>query len=88
MPKFYPPRLWCNQYKMEPRYGCICILGFPGDSNGKESACSAGDLGLVPGLRRSHGEGNGYPLQDTCPENSMDGGVWQATVHKVIKSWI
>ena len=88
MPKFYPARLWCNQYKMEPRYGCTCILGFPDDSNGKESACSAGDLGLVPGSRRFHGEGNGYPLQDTCLENSMDGGVWQATVHGVIKSWI
>ena len=63
-------------------------MGFPGDSNGKESACNAGDLGLVPGLRRSHGEGNGYPLQYTCLENSMDGGVWQATVHGVIKSWV
>ena len=37
--------------------------GFPGDSDGKESACDAGDLGLIPGLGRSPGEGNGYPLQ-------------------------
>ena len=47
-------------------------LGFPGGSAGKESACSAGDLGLIPGLERSPGEGNGYPLQDSGLENSMD----------------
>ena len=47
-------------------------LGFPGDSDGKVSACSAGDLGLIPGLRRSAGEGKGYPLQYSGPENSMD----------------
>ena len=39
------------------------LLGFPGGSDGKESACNAGDLGLIPGLGRSPGEGNGYPLQ-------------------------
>ena len=49
-------------------------------SNGKESDCSAGDLGLIPGLARSPGEGNGYPLQYSCLENSMDRGAWQATV--------
>ena len=57
-------------------------MGFPGNSNGKESACNAGDLGLIPGSGRSPGEGNGNPLQYSCLENSMDRGAWQATVHK------
>ena len=52
-----------------------------GGSNGKESACSAGDLGSIPGLGRSPGEGNGNPLQYFCPENSMDRG----TVYGVAK---
>ena len=47
-------------------------MGFPGDSAGKESACNAGDLGSVPGLGKSLGEGNGYPLQYSGLENSMD----------------
>ena len=46
-----------------------------------------GDPGLIPGLGRSPGEGNGNPLQYTCLENSMDGGAWWATVHGVMKSW-
>ena len=49
--------------------------GFPGGSDSKESACNARDLGSVPGLRRSPGEGNGYSLQYSCLENSMDRGV-------------
>ena len=61
-------------------------MGFPGGSDGKESACSAGDPGLIPGLGRSPGEGNGNPLQYSCLENSMDGGAWQATVHGVTNS--
>ena len=44
-------------------------LGFPGGSDGKESACNAGDSGLIPGLGRSPGEGNGNPLQYSCLEN-------------------
>ena len=48
------------------------LVGFPGDSAGKESACNVGDLGLIPGLGRSPGEGNGYPLQCSGLENSMD----------------
>ena len=44
--------------------------------DGKESACNAGDLGLIPGLGRSSGEGNGGPLQFSCLENPMDGGAW------------
>ena len=55
-------------------------LGFPHGSSGKESACNAGDLGSVPGSRRSPGEGNGNPLQYSCLENSMDRGAWQAIV--------
>ena len=52
----------------------------------KESACNAGDLGLIPGLERSPGEGNSYPLQYSCLDNSMDRGAWQTTVHRVAKS--
>ena len=48
------------------------FLGFPGGSSGKESACNVGDLGLIPGLGRSPGEGKGYPLQYSGLENSMD----------------
>ena len=58
-------------------------MGFPSGSDGKESACNAGDLGSIPGLERSPGEGNGYPLQYSCLENSMERGAWQATVHRV-----
>ena len=61
-------------------------MGFPGGSNSKQSACSAGDLGSIPGLGKSPGEGNGYPLQYSCLENSMDRGAWQATVHEVTKN--
>ena len=50
----------------------IAIGGFPGGSDGKASACNAGDLGLIPGLGSSPGEGNGNPLQYSCLENSMD----------------
>ena len=63
------------------------IMGFPGGSDSKESACIAGDLGLIPESRRSPGEGNGNPLQYSCLENPMDGEAWQATVHAVTKSW-
>ena len=52
-----------------------------------ESACNVGDLGLIPGLGRSPGEGNGNLLQYSCPGNPMDGGAWQAAVHGIIKSW-
>ena len=48
----------------------------PGGSAGKESACNVGDLGSIPGLGRSPGEGNGNPLQYSCLENHMDGGAW------------
>ena len=59
------------------------FINFPGDSDGKESACNAGDLGSIPRLGRSTGEGNGNPLQFSCLENPMDRGAWQVTVHGV-----
>ena len=50
--------------------------GFPGGSDGKASVCDAGDLGSIPGLGRSPGEGNGNALQYSCLENPMDRGAW------------
>ena len=61
-------------------------VGFPGVSDGKESSCNAGDLGLMPGLGRYPGEGKGYPLQYSDLENSKDRGAWQAAVHGVAKN--
>ena len=61
-------------------------MGFPGSSDGKESACNAGDPGLIPGSGRSPGERNGNPLPHSCLENPMNRGAWQAKVHGVAKS--
>ena len=58
-------------------------MGFPSGSDGKESACNAGNLGLIPGSERSPGEGNGTPLWYSCLENPMDRGAWWATVYGV-----
>ena len=52
------------------------MLGFPGGSEGKASACNVGDLGSIPGSGRSPGEGKGKPLWDSCLENPMDGEAW------------
>ena len=60
---------------------CMVCMGFPDSSAGKESACNAGDPGLIPGLGRSAGEGKGYPLQYPGLENSMD-----CIVHGIAKS--
>ena len=60
--------------------------GFPGDSDGKESACNVGDPGSIPESGRSPAEGNGNPLQYSCLENPMDGGAWEAAVRQVVKS--
>ena len=60
-------------------------MGFPHSSVGKESACNTGDLGSIPGLGRSPGEGNGNPLQYSCLENPMDRGAWRAIVHGVAR---
>ena len=57
-------------------------MGFPCGSAGKESICNAGDMSLIPGLGRSHGEGKGYPLQYSGLANSTD-----CIVHGVAKSW-
>ena len=74
---------------------CVSLglwVGFPSGSDGKESACNKGDLGLIPGLGRSPGEGNGNPLQYACLENSVDRGAWWATFspwgHRVGQEWI
>ena len=61
------------------------LKGFPDGSEVKASARNAGDLGSIPGLGRSPGEGNGNPLQYSCLKNPMDGGAWWATVHGVAK---
>ena len=62
------------------------VLGFPGSSEVKASACNVRDLGLNPGLGRSPGEENGNPLQYSCLENPMDRGAWWAILHGVAKS--
>ena len=62
-------------------------MGFPGGSDGKESACNARDLVLIPWSRRSPRERNGSPLQYSCLENFMDRGVWWAAVHGIAKRW-
>ena len=57
----------------------------PGGSDGKESACNAGDPGPIPELERFRGEGHGSPLQGSCLENPIERGAWRATVHGVAK---
>ena len=72
----------CKESDMTEKLHFKCT-GFPGGSASKESTCNVGDLGLIPGLRRSSGEGNSYPLQYPGLENSMD-----CIVHGVAKSWL
>ena len=64
----------------------VLILGFPGGSDGKESACNAGDPYSIPGSGRSPGGGHDNPLQYSCLENPMDRGTWRATVYGVANS--
>ena len=64
----------------------LYVLGFPAGSDNKESACNAWDLGSIPRLGRFPRKGDGYWLQHSCLENSMDRGAWQATVHGVAES--
>ena len=64
---------------------CVCVCAFPCGSNGKESACNAGDLSLNPRSGRSSREGNGNPLLYSCVENCIDRGAWRAAVHGVLK---
>ena len=61
------------------------FLDFPCGMADKESACNTGDVSLIPGSRRSPGEGNGNPLQYFCLENPMDRGVWWDTAHEVAR---
>ena len=73
----------CCEVGVLTSFVCILIYScYPGGSNGKESACNVGDLGLIPGLGRSPGDGNDYPLQYSSLENSMD-----SVVHGVAKNW-
>ena len=67
--------------------GAMKERGFPGGSDGKESACNAGNWGSIPGLGRLLGEGNGNPLQFSCLQNPMDRGAWQLTAHGVAEGW-
>ena len=60
-------------------------MGFPGDSVVENPPANAGDMGLIPGLGRSPGEGNGNPLQYSCLGNLMDRGAWWAAVYEVTK---
>ena len=62
------------------------MLGFLGGSDGKDSACNVGDLGLIPGLGRFLGERNGYPHQYSCLENSRNRETWWAAVHEITES--
>ena len=68
------------------KHNIVHQLDFHGGSDGKESACNAGELGLIPGSGRSPGEGNGNPLHYSCLENSMQRGAWQAILHGVANS--
>ena len=81
-----PEHSWLER----PAIILVCLFSittsFPGGLDSKESACSVGDPGSIAGSGRSPGEGNGNPLQYSCLENPMDGGAWQATVHRVTKS--
>ena len=67
-------------------FNVFILSGFPGGSDGKESACQGRSEGFNPRLRRSPEEGNGNPFQGSCLENSMDRGAWRVTVHTVAKS--
>ena len=64
----------------------IIRISFPGSSDSKKFACNAEDQNSIPGLGRFPGEKNGNPFQHSCLENSMDRGVWQATVHGITKT--
>ena len=69
---------------------CVCVYKYSRTLtwwlSGEESTCQCRYMGLIPGSGRSHGEGNGNPLEYSCLGNSMDGGTWWPTVHRVAKS--
>ena len=76
-----------NSQKQETALGYRASLIARAVKNLPANAGDTGDLGLIPGLGKSPGEGNGYPFQYSCLENPMDRQVWQATVHRVAKNW-
>ena len=81
--------LMCTQHYRIIKFPVLqCPGDFPGSLDCEESSCNAGNLGLSAGLGRCLGEGNGYPLQYSCLENSMNRGDWQDPVHGVTKSWM
>ena len=82
---WFDSRVWKIPWRRD-RLPTPVFLGFPCGLAGKEPACNARDLGSIPRLGRSPGKRNSYPLQYSGLENSMDRGVWQATVHGVAKS--
>ena len=73
----------CQFVKVQMTNWYLPSWGFPGNSVGKESFCDTGDLGSVPGLGRTPGDGNGKPPCYSCLENPMDREAWQATVYGV-----
>ena len=79
--KHLPPFTW-ERMGYPLQYSWASLVS----SDGKELDYHEGDLGSIPGLGKSPGEGNSYPIQYSCLENSMDRGAWQATVHGVAKS--
>ena len=83
------PKYWSFSFSISPSNAYLGLtsftMGFPGGSDGKASACDAGDLGLIPGSGRPPGEGNGNPLQFSCLENPMDRGAWWVPVHGVAR---
>ena len=81
-----PKKISCPPSPLE-NCSCLLLMGFSGGSDSKEPACNAGYPGSFPGLGRSPGEGNCYPLQYSGLENSMDRGAWGAIVHGVAMSW-
>ena len=81
---FSYPRSTLVLVVMKLLYNC-CGDNFPHSSVSRESACNAGDPGLISGLERSPVEGNGSPLQYSCLENPMDRGAWQAIVHGIAR---
>ena len=81
--------LFKTRNKLEGTYCYPCFQGFPGGSDGEESACNvecyAGDLSSITGLGRSPAKGNGNPLQYSCLETPTDRGTWWARVHGIAK---
>ena len=78
--------MYVSQLEILFNINCDTFGGFPGGLGGKESPRYAEGLGSIPGLGRSLGEKNGYPLQYSCLENSMDRGAWWATVRVIAES--